>query len=437
MESPPSSSVIVEPATRLSGLVTCPGDKSISHRYALIGALATGRTTVTRYAPGADCLSTLECLRSLGVKILHQRGSDDDDSNVQIEGRGLSGLSETSEDLNAGNSGTTLRLLAGILAAQPFKSTITGDLSLCRRPMGKVIDPLRAMGADIQAESNCPPVTILGGQLQGVAWNPTVPSAQVKSALLLAGLKATGQTTVREPTLTRDHTERALTLFGVEVTRAGLAVSVTGNTTPRARNVRVPGDFSSAAAWAVAAAGLPGSEIEIADVGLNPSRTALLEVLQRAGAKVISEVRSETNCEPNGRLTVAHRTLQPIVISPVEVPSLIDELPLLAALATHRGGGLIVTGASELRNKESDRITALVKGLRALGANISEQSDGLTVTGDCTLTGGTVDPEADHRLVMAFAIAALGASGPSTILGADAVGVSYPTFFETLNSLRE
>ena len=194
--------------------------------------------------------------------------------------------------------------------------------------------------------------------------------------------------------------------FGVEVTRAGLAVSISGNATPRARDVRVPGDFSSAAAWAVAAAGLPGSEIEIADVGLNPSRTVLLNVLERAGAKVVSEVRSETNCEPSGRLTVAHRTLQPIVISPVEVPSLIDELPLLAALATHRGGGLTLTGASELRNKESDRITALVKGLRTLGANISEQSDGLTVTGDCRLTGGTVDPDADHRLVMAFAIAA-------------------------------
>ena len=437
MESPTSTKVIVEPAARLSGLVTCPGDKSISHRYALIGALATGRTTVIRYAPGADCLSTLECLRSLGVKIRYQKGSGDTDSFVQIEGRGLSGLNETSEDLNAGNSGTTLRLLAGILAAHPFRSTITGDLSLCHRPMGRIIDPLRAMGAEIQAESNCPPVTILGGQLQGVVWNPTVPSAQVKSALLLAGLHATGQTTVREPTLTRDHTERALTFFGVEVTRAGLAVSISGNATPRARDVRVPGDFSSAAAWAVAAAGLPGSEIEIADVGLNPSRTVLLNVLQRAGAKVVSEVRSETNCEPSGRLTVAHRTLQPIVISPVEVPSLIDELPLLAALATHRGGGLTLTGASELRNKESDRITALVKGLRTLGANISEQSDGLTVTGDRTLTGGTVDPEADHRLVMAFAIAALGASGPSTILGADAVSVSYPTFFETLNSLRE
>ena len=437
MVSPTVTKVIIEPAAHLSGLITCPGDKSISHRYALLGALATGRTTVAQYSSGADCLATLQCLRALGVTIRHHQGSGNDDSCIEIEGRGQGGFSASSEELDAHNSGTTLRLLAGILAAHPFKSTLTGDSSLRRRPMGRVIDPLRAMGAELQAESNCPPVTIIGGQLQGIAWNPAVPSAQVKSAILLAGLHATGQTTVREPAATRDHTERALTLFGVEVARSGLAVSITGRATPRARNVRVPGDFSSAAAWAVAAAAIQDSEIEITDIGLNPSRTALLNVLQRAGAKVVSELRSEKDGEPIGRLTVAHRRLQPVIITPAEVPSLIDELPLLAALATHRGGGLTLTGASELRNKESDRITALVKGLRALGANISEQSDGLIVTGDCTLTGGTVDPEADHRLVMAFTIAALGASGSSTILGADAVGVSYPTFFETLKSLRD
>ena len=436
MGSPTVTKVIIEPAAHLSGLITCPGDKSISHRYALLGALATGRTTVAQYSSGADCLATLQCLRALGVTIRHHQGSGNDASCIEIEGRGQGGFSASSEELDAHNSGTTLRLLAGILAAHPFKSTLTGDSSLRRRPMGRVIDPLRAMGAELQAESNCPPVTIIGGQLQGIAWNPAVPSAQVKSAILLAGLHATGQTTVREPAATRDHTERALTLFGVEVARSGLAVSITGRATPSARNVRVPGDFSSAAAWAVAAAAIQDSEIEITDIGLNPSRTALLNVLQRAGAKVVSELRSEKDGEPIGRLTVAHRRLQPVIITPAEVPSLIDELPL-AALATHRGGGLTLTGASELRNKESDRITALVKGLRALGANISEQSDGLIVTGDCTLTGGTVDPEADHRLVMAFTIAALGASGSSTILGADAVGVSYPTFFETLKSLRD
>ena len=437
MGSPTVSEVIIEPAAHLSGLITCPGDKSISHRYALLGALATGSTTVANYSSGADCFATLQCLRALGVTIRHHQGSGDDDPCVEIEGRGLSGFSPSSEELDAHNSGTTLRLLAGILAAHPFKSTLTGDSSLRRRPMGRIIDPLRAMGAELQAASNCPPVTILGCQLQGIAWKPAVPSAQVKSAILLAGLHATGQTTVRECAATRDHTERALTLFGVKVARSGLVVSITGRATPSARDVRVPGDFSSAATWAVAAAAIPGSEIEITDIGLNPSRTALLAVLQRAGAKIVSELRSEKDSEPTGRLTVAHRTLQPVIVTPAEVPSLIDELPLLAALATHRGGGLTLTGASELRNKESDRITALVKGLRALGANISEQSDGLIVTGDCTLTGGTVDSDADHRLVMAFTIAALGASGPSTILGADVVGISYPTFFETLKSLRD
>ncbi|MBF83252.1 MAG: 3-phosphoshikimate 1-carboxyvinyltransferase [Acidobacteria bacterium] len=436
MDGTAATNVVVEPASRLGGHLVCPGDKSISHRYALLGALATGRTTITRYATGADCSSTLKCLRTLGVTILNQAGPDVAESIVEIDGCGLGGLSEANTSVDAGNSATTLRLLAGILAAHPFRTTLTGDPSLRRRPMDRVIKPLCAMGAQLYGEDGCPPLTINGGTLRGIEWTTAVPSAQVKSALLFAGLHANGKTTVRERIATRDHTERALALFGIEVARSGLAVSVKGPAVLRGCAVKVPGDFSSAAGWAVAAAAIPQSKVDITDVGLNPTRTALLNVLSRAGAIVSTELDRRADGEPCGRLTVAHRNLRPIVVSPSEVPALIDELPLLAALATHRGGGLTVTGASELRTKESDRITALVAGLRALGANATEQPDGFIIVGDRSLAGGTANAAADHRLAIAFAVAALGAEGPSTILGADAVDVSYPGFFKTLALLR-
>ncbi|HJO38595.1 MAG: 3-phosphoshikimate 1-carboxyvinyltransferase [Vicinamibacterales bacterium] len=425
-----ATDVVVQPAARLGGRLTCPGDKSISHRYALLAALATGRTTITGYASGADCASTLNCLRALGVQIA-QPG----DGLVEIEGRGLGGLAPPTAPLDAGNSGTTFRLLAGILAAQPFDSTLTGDDSLRRRPMERIIAPLRAMGATLHADDDRPPLTISGGSLRGVEWAPPVPSAQVKSAVLLAGLHASGATTVRESAATRDHTERALSGFGIDVERLGLTVTVRGGTPLTGRAVQVPGDFSSAAAWAIAAAASDGSHVVVADVGMNPTRTALLDVLRRAGATVTTEIDRAAESEPIGRLTVAHRSLRPVVIEPSEVPALIDELPLLAALGTYPGAALTVTGAAELRAKESDRIAALVAGLRGLGATASELPDGFTITGGA-VSGGTADAAGDHRLVMAFAVAALGAKRPSTILGADAVTVSYPDFFETLTSLR-
>ncbi|HAK55200.1 MAG: 3-phosphoshikimate 1-carboxyvinyltransferase [Vicinamibacterales bacterium] len=430
MPAPTATDVVVQPAACLGGRLTCPGDKSISHRYALLGALATGRTTIAGYASGADCASTLSCLRALGVEIARPA-----DGLVEIDGRGLGGLAPATAPLDTGNSGTTFRLLAGLLAAHPFDSTLTGDDSLRRRPMGRIITPLRAMGATLQADDDRPPLTISGGGLRGIEWAPPVPSAQVKSALLLAGLHADGATTVRESAATRDHTERALSGFGVDVERSGLAVTVRGGAPLTGRAVEVPGDFSSAAAWAVAAAASEGSSVEIEDVGLNPTRTALLDVLRRAGATVTTEIDCAAETEPIGRLTVAHRSLQPVVIEPAEVPALIDELPLLAALGTYRGTGLTVTGAAELRTKESDRIAAVVAGLRGLGATASELPDGFTITGGA-IAGGTADAAGDHRLVMAFAVAALGAAGPSTILGADAVAVSYPEFFEALTSLR-
>jgi 3-phosphoshikimate 1-carboxyvinyltransferase len=420
----------VAPARRVRGRVVLPGDKSISHRYALLGAIADGLTTVERYAPGQDCASTLSCLAQLGVLI--ERPAP---GHVVLHGRGLRGLGSSDGVLDAGNSGSTLRMLSGILAGHPFASTITGDASLRRRPMRRIVAPLERMGATLEHDNGRPPLTIHGtAALQGIHFVPDVASAQVKSAVLLAGLHATGSTTVREPALTRDHTERALVAFGLRPAIDGLAVTVAGGQRLTSRELRVPGDASSAAFWAVAAAGLPGSEVELADVGLNPTRTAFLDVLQRTGARVARTTERTEAGEPIGTVVVSHGTLRPVQIGPEDVPGLIDELPVLAALATF-GGAVSVTGAAELRAKESDRISALIAGLRAMGADADELPDGFHVRACGQLSGGTVDACGDHRLAMAFAVAALGAAGPTVINGAEAVDVSYPGFFETLGTL--
>ncbi len=430
---PSLTAAIVQPARRLAGRVRVPGDKSISHRYGLLAALGAGRSRFAGFAPGADASATLACLRRLGVDIL-ETWTPANGRLVEIAGRGLRGLAPPDDVLDAANSGTTLRLLAGVLAAHPFSSTITGDASLRRRPMRRVIDPLVCMGARIASHEGHPPLTVHGGALRGIAWRPAVPSAQVKSAILLAGLHAEGRTEVEEPAPTRDHTERAIEAFGATVRVTGRTVSLEGGQPLRPLTARVPGDFSSAAFWFVAAAGLPGSDIEVVDVGLNPTRTALLDVLRRAGARVDVAVTGEEAGEPIGTVRVRHQELRPIEILPAEVPGLIDELPALAALATH-GGGLRVTGAGELRIKESDRISALVAGLRALGAGADELADGFEIAGDRRLRGGRADAAGDHRLAMAFAVAALGAETASAIEGAEAVEVSYPGFFAVLEAL--
>jgi 3-phosphoshikimate 1-carboxyvinyltransferase len=420
----------VAPARRVRGRVVLPGDKSISHRYALLGALAEGLTHLDGYAPGQDCASTLSCLSQLGVAI--ERPSPD---AVVLHGRGLGGFRSSPAELDARNSGSTLRMLSGILAGHPFVTRITGDASLRRRPMRRIVVPLERMGATIEHDAGRPPLTIRGSAaLRGIEFVPDVASAQVKSAVLLAGLHARGTTTVREPALTRDHTERALEAFGAPPVIQGLAVTVEGGGRLTAQHLRVPGDASSAAFWAVAAAGLPGSQVELVGVGLNPTRTAFLDVLERAGARIQRAPIATGAGEPVGTVVVAHGSLRPLSIAPAEVPGLIDELPVLAALATF-GGSVSVTGAAELRAKESDRISALTSGLRAMGAEAEERPDGFTVRGSRALTGGTVDACGDHRLAMAFAIAALGANGPTTIDGAEAVDVSYPGFFETLGAL--
>jgi len=428
---PALGEAVVRPATRVTGRIRVPGDKSISHRYAMLAALADGRSTVRHYAPGADCASTAACLEQLGVALTLSRA----DLTLTVEGLGLRGLQPPSAVLDARNSGTTLRLMSGILAAHPFTATMTGDESLRRRPMRRVIEPLVAMGARIASDANRAPLTITGGSLTPIAYAPAVPSAQVKSAVLLAGLRTEGVTTVREPVPTRDHTERALRAFGASLeTMEGGALAIAGGRPLAAFDATVPGDVSSCTFWAVAAAGLPGSEVEITDVGLNPSRIALFDVLRRAGALVEHEVTAIEHGEPRGRVVVRHGTLNALVLGPAEVPSIIDELPALAALATF-GGELHVTGAAELRVKESDRISALAAGFRALGGEIEEFPDGFHLAGR-RLAGGTADAAGDHRLAMAFAIAGLGAAGETTITGADAVSVSYPGFFETLESLR-
>jgi 3-phosphoshikimate 1-carboxyvinyltransferase len=370
----------------------------------------------------------------LGVDIVRTTAANGD-PEVRIEGRGIRGFASPDDTLDCGNSGSTMRMLAGVVAAHPFITILSGDPSLSKRPMRRIIDPLTQMGARIEATSDRPPLTIHGADLTSIDYEPVVPSAQVKSAVLLAGLHAHGTTSVNEPTATRDHTERALQAFGATVAHAGSRVSIEGGQTLTARAARVPGDISSAAFLMAAAAALPGSDVIIEGVGMNTSRTAIVDVLQRFGVSVDTELTGEWQGEPVGRLRVRAQDLGRLEIGAEAVPGVIDELPVLAALAT-AGGELRVTGASELRVKESDRITALVGGLRALGADADELTDGFHIRGKAPLTGGTVDAHGDHRLAMAFAVAALAARGPVTITGAAAAAVSYPGFFRDLERLR-
>jgi len=427
--------VVVHPTTHVRGPVRPPGDKSISHRYALFAALADGISTIEGYSTGGDCASTLSCLRALGIQVT-LTGQDEAGLRLRIQGRGPRGFLAPADTLDAGNSGTTMRLLSGVLSAQPFVSTISGDDSLSRRPMRRVIIPLERMGARIASNDGRPPLIIQGtDRLTAIDFHTEVPSAQVKSAVLLAGLHADGETRVTEAVQTRDHTECGLKAFGVDVARSGLTVSIRGGQRAQPAALKVPGDLSSAAFWMVAAAALPGSEVTVNDVGLNRTRTAIIDVLRRMGADIGVDQGPATEAEPIGRVIVRHGRQQAIDIAPSEVPGLIDELPVLAALATH-GGDLRVTGAKELRVKESDRISALATGFRNMGAEIEEFEDGFHVRGGRRLRGGEVDALNDHRLAMAFAIAALGAGGPTTIHDAGAAAVSYPEFFSVLESLR-
>jgi 3-phosphoshikimate 1-carboxyvinyltransferase len=422
----------IGPARFLRGILRVPGDKSISHRYAMIGALARGTTSVTHLAPGADVAATIACLRALGVSIDAAGGA------MRVEGRGIRGLQAAPGPIDAANSGTTMRLISGIVAGHPFHTRIIGDESLSRRPMRRVIDPLTAMGAQIRSQGGRAPLDIDGGNLAAIEWTPEVPSAQIKSAVLLAGLHASGTTTVLEPLATRDHTERMLKGYGVEVGVHDLARSVSGGQQPVAPHgtLPIPGDPSSAAVWAAAAAALPGSAVRLEGVCLNPHRIGFVAALQRLGAAIEVLDVDEIAGEPVGTLQVSHGAHTETDIEAHEVPALIDELPVLAARAA-LGGRLKVTGAGELRVKESDRITALVTGLKALGAQARELPDGFVIEGGVRPTGGTADAAGDHRLVMAFTLIGLGATGPTLITGAHAVAVSYPSFEADLAQLQQ
>jgi len=427
--------VTIRPARSVRGLVRVPGDKSISHRALMLAALARGRSEVTGLAPGEDVRATLECVRRLGVTVSPARTGAGPALDMHVDGTGLPAFVTPREGLDAANSGTTSRLMMGVLAGGRVEVTLSGDASLQRRPMRRVVDPLERMGALIRLTDGRLPAVVCGRPLTGIDYEMPVASAQVKSAILLAALSARGETTVRESRATRDHTELALRTFGAIVHTTPGIIRVAGGQILAPARIAVPGDPSSAAFWACAAAALPGSDVEVAGVGLNPTRTGFLDVLRRFGAEVDVEMLPAAGPEPVGQIRVRPGDVRPVVISPEEVPGLIDELPVLAALATH-GGQLSVSGAEELRVKESDRISALAAGIRAMGGRIEEAPGGFVIDGSRPLRGGEVDAAGDHRLAMAFAIAALGARGETVIRGAAVVAVSYPGFFETLDGLR-
>ena len=414
----------IEPAASVRGTFTLPGDKSISHRAAILGAMAEGETRVSNFSEAADCASTLACLRVLGVSV------EREGARVTIRG-GLETWRAPAGPLDAGNSGSTIRMLAGPLAGRPFRATLVGDASLSRRPLERVAAPLRAMGATLETTDGHAPLTITGGALRGLTHELPVASAQVKTAVLLAGLSAEGRTTVREPVPSRDHTERMLPAFGARVERDGLAASVGGGTRLRGATVEVPGDASSAAFLVVAALVLPDSEVRLEGVLLSPTRTAFVDVLRAMGGRVEATLeRGEP--EPVGSIVARSSTLRGIRIDPALVPSLIDEVPALAVAGAFASGRLEVTGAGELRHKETDRIAALARGLKAMGAHVEEQADGLAVAGGAPLHGARVDSEDDHRIAMALSIAALGARGATEVERGECVAVSFPSFYEVL-----
>ncbi len=417
--------LIVAPGRPLRGVLRVPGDKSISHRAAILGAIAHGTTRIWGFLRAEDCLSTLRCLRALGVAI------DDRGSELEIRG---GAFREPEEILDVGNSGTTLRLLAGVLAGQRFHSVLTGDASIRRRPMDRVAEPLRRMGAGISGRQGgrLAPLAIRGGELRGITYATPVASAQVKSALLLAGLFADGDTVVQEPRQSRDHTERMLGAFDAEVVRGGLTVRLRGPQALSGTEVRVPGDLSSAAFFLVAAALVPGSELAVAGVGLNPTRTGVLDVLRMMGAAVEIRDLKEESGEPVGTVMVRGGVLHGTVIGGDLIPRAIDELPVLAVAASLAEGETVIRDAAELRVKESDRIEALARELGRLGARVEAQPDGLTILGTRRLRGGRVASAGDHRIAMALAVAGLCADGAVTVDDPACIETSFPGFADAL-----
>jgi 3-phosphoshikimate 1-carboxyvinyltransferase len=429
------SSNTIYPARQIRGTVRAPGDKSISHRAAMVAAIAHGPSEVFNYSPSQDCRSTLGCLKALGVSI------EPAGSAIRIEGKGLKGLLPPKSVLDAGNSGTTMRLLSGILAGQSFESSITGDESLQRRPMRRIIEPLTRMGAQITArDDGFAPLQIRGGALQPITYSLPVASAQVKSCLLLAGLFAEGTTTVVEPATTRNHTEIMLAQFGARVEVMDRMVAVAGPAELKGCEYHVPGDISSAAFFIAAALALPDSTFQLKDIGVNPTRTGLIDLLRQFGAAI--EVSNERTWqgEPVADLVVRSSQLHnptQLIVGGETIPAIIDEIPILAVLGTQTEGGLSIRDARELRVKESDRLRAVADNLRRMGAEVDEVEDGLRIPGPQPLRGAQIYSHGDHRIAMAFAIAGLLATGPTEIQSSDVAAVSFPDFFNVLEQVIE
>ena len=424
--------LVVRPSDGLWGAVRVPGDKSISHRALMLGAIAEGVTRVTNWLPAGDCQATLRCVRALGVPI-----EQHDATTLTVHGVGCDGLQPPRQRLDCQGSGTTMRLLAGILAGRPFTSTLDGHDGLRRRPMRRIIEPLRQMGADVGGrDGRFPPLQIRGGNLHGIDYRLPVASAQVKSCILLAGLFADGLTTIREPGPARDHTERMLQAMGADLRIEGPTITLVPQPAPlRPLALQVPGDFSSAAFLLVAGAIVPGSRIVIEDVGGNPTRTGLLDVLYAMGARIDVEDQGESGGEPLIDLAVRSGDLQGAQVDGPLVVRMIDEFPILAVAATQAGGKTVVRDAGELRVKETDRIAAVAAELRKMGAEIEEKPDGFVMHGPTTLQGAVVDSHGDHRLAMALAVAGLVAEGETIVEGAEVISDSYPGFVETLQGL--
>ncbi len=424
--------LVIEKINQLKGNISVPGDKSISHRSLILGSIAQGETRIYNFLNSLDCLKTFECMQSLGAEI--ELGED---NFIKIKGKGLYGLQEPKDMLEVGNSGTTIRLLAGLLSGQNFYSVLNGDNSIRKRPMKRVVQPLRLMGADIwgREDGQLAPLSIRGSLLNPLQYTLPVASAQVKSALLLAGLYAAGETIIKEPLPTRDHTERMLSIMQADIMISHQEIIIIGGKFLKGTDLFIPGDISSAAYFIAAASILKDSQIVISQVGVNPTRTGIIKILKRMGAKInILNYQLKSN-EPQADLEIEYSELKGISIMPEEVPFLIDELPLIALVATQAQGKTIVSGAKELRVKETDRLKAIVSELKKMGANIKEKEDGFIVVGPSKLQGAACESYYDHRIAMSLAIAALLAEGKTVIKNSECIDISFPGFENTLQKL--
>jgi len=424
---------IIRPARNVCGSLRLPGDKSISHRYGMLAAFAEGTSRFANFSTGADCASTLSCMEALGAKVRRHA-----DGALEVTGVG-GRVTPSSAPLDCGNSGSTMRMISGLLGPQEGRFTLVGDESLSRRPMERIREPLAAMGARLKLTEGHAPLTIEGGPLRAIDYTTPVPSAQVKTCILLAGLQTVGTTTVHEGVRTRDHSELALRAFGAKLTRTADSVSITGPQTLHSIEASVPGDISSAAFFLCAAALFPGSSLVLDTLGLNPTRAALLDVLTALGARITVLNLEEQNSELVGtvQITAPPEGLGTTRISGALAAQLIDELPVLAAIGPYTSGGIRIRDAKELRVKESDRIALVARNLRAMGAEVSEFEDGLDVPGGQKLHGATIDSGGDHRIAMAFSVAALRADGETLIQGAESAAISFPEFFDLLDSVAE